>query len=311
MALVSLPYYVPTAQGTVLVCDLLLNGIPAGTVFVYFILGVGLNLGTPVWIARSFGIGVLLRTAAIVVGGVLAIGYALPIALPNLAAHATESRKFFEIESGGGAKAARIRMLKTTVTNDMTEPQWFLIGACGALGGLALVGLVARGVGRRGTIDYWMTRPSVQPVSTAGPSWNMPLSAPQRALAGMAVVLVATVAGLYVYYPAPGDLLNQMDDVQVELILAIKSDPIPREEALRFVSLWQRLEHKLTVADFLRRGRFDERLRTSSEELRVAVDQLRLAIDERNSAEQLQAPYREARHAATRCRDVLNPSRAP
>ena len=311
MALVSLPFYVPTGQGTVLVCDLLLNGIAIGTVFVFFVLGVGLNLGTLVWIARSFGFGVLARAAPIVVGAALAIGYAVPIALPNLASHAIDSRKFFEIESGGGAKAARIRMLKTTVTNDMSEPQWFLIGACGALGGLALVGLVARGLGQRGTIDYWMTRASAQPALSAGPAWNKSLSAPQRALAGMAVVLATAVAGLYVYYPAPRDLLNQMDDVQVELILAIKSDPIPRQETLRFVSLWQRLAHKLTVADFLRRGRFDERLRTPSEELRVAIERLKLAIDEGSSPEQLQSPYREARHAATRCRDALNPRRAP
>jgi uncharacterized membrane protein YraQ (UPF0718 family) len=311
MALVSLPFYVPTGQGTVLVCDLLLNGIPVGTVFVFFVLGLGLNLGTLLWISRSFGFGVLVRTAPIVVGAALTIGYTLPIALPNLASHAIDSRNFFEIESGGGAKAARIRMLKTTVINDMSEPQWFLIGACGALGGLALAGLVARGLGPRGTVDYWMTRASAQPASSAGPAWNRSLTPPQRSLAGMAIVLAAAVAGLYVYYPAPGDLLNQMDDVQVELILAIKSEPILREDALRFVSLWQRLEHKLTVAAFLRRGRFDERLRIPSEELRVAIEQLKLAIDEGSSPEQLQAAYREARHAATRCRDALNPSRAP
>jgi uncharacterized membrane protein YraQ (UPF0718 family) len=310
-ALVSIPFYTPTSQGTVLICDLLLSSRPVGILFVLFVLGVGLNLGTPLWIGRTFGWGVLIRAGSCIIAAVLAIGYVLPISLPNLDSQGAKSRIFFEIEAGGGRKAARVRMLKTTLNNEMGEPQWFLIGSCGALGGLALVGLSARALGERGTVDYWMLRTGTSTAESLQPTWNRSLGMPQRALAGFLVVLASAVTGLYIYYPAPSDLLNQMEDMQVDLTLAIKSEPIPREDALHYVDLWQRLQHKLPIADFLRRGRFDDRLRTASEELRVAIERLKVAIEEGSSPEQLHEPYREARHAATRCRDALRLSRTP
>ncbi len=311
VALVSLAFYAPTAQGTALVFELLLRGVSVGCVFIFFLLGVGCNLGTLAWIAQTFGIRILTRVAPALVGAVLVVGYALPIALVSRAPQATAGRRLLEIESGGGVKSARIRALKTTVMNDMGEPQWFLIVACSALGGLALTGLVARAAGQRGTVDYWMTCAGSQPSDERNAGWNKQLTAPHLVLAGMALVLVTVGPGLFIYYPAPADLLNEMDNVHVELVLAQKSEPLPRETLLRLAAQWQRLQHKLAVGDLLRRGRFDPRLKAMSEELRLALDKYRQAVVERSEPEELATLCAAAHRVATRCRDTLERSRAP
>jgi hypothetical protein len=311
MALISLPFYVPTAQGTSLILELLLQGVTVGSVFIFFLLGVGCNLGTLAWIARTFGIRVLIRAAPVVVGAGLIVGYALPFALVSRAPQAMLGRRLLEIESGGGVRTARIRALKTTVMNDMSEPQLFLIGAGCVLGGLVLTGLVARAVGQRGTVDYWMTRAVSQPSQDRVAGWNRQLSAPHLVLAGMALGLVTVGAGLFIYYPAPSDLLNEMDNIHVELVLAQRSDPLPRENLLRLATQWQRLQHKLAVGDLLRRGRFDPRLKAMSEELRIVLDKYRQAIVEQSEPEELAILCTEAHRAATRCREILERSRAP
>jgi uncharacterized membrane protein YraQ (UPF0718 family) len=309
-ALVSLPLQIPPGRGTVLLCEMLLNGGTAGTACVFLLLGMGLNFGTLIWIARSYGYRLLVSVTTTVFVAALALGYAFPVSLPNAPSEKPQNH-FLEIEAGGSAKTARLRLLHTTVTNATGERQWFLIGACGAICGLALAGVVARGLGERGTIAHWMTRPAGGATAATSAAWNKPLSAPQLALAGLAVILATAVAGLYVYYPAPADLLDEMDSVYVELVLALKSDPVSRENALRLTAQWQRLERKLAVADLLRRGRFDARLKMSSEELRAAIHQLRAALVDGDSSAELDALCTEAHQAASRCRDALDGNRAP
>src|SRR5262249_58603281 len=127
---------------------------------------------------------------------------------------------------------------------------------------------------------------------------------------GLALVLATGVVGLYIYYPAPGDLLDEMDGVHVELMLALKSEPVSREKTIRLAEQWRRLERKLAVADLLRRGWFDARLKASSDELRVAINQLREGLVEGASTEQAGLLCSTAHPAVLRSRDLLAPKTA-
>jgi hypothetical protein len=305
MAWVAFPLYVPTGHGTATLCDLLLSGTSVGVVYVFFQLGVGLNLGTVAWILRSLGWRMLVGTIVLVPGMVLALGYALPFSHPNPVASSVHDRQFFEIESSGGAKAAQLRAIKTTVTNEMGEPQWLLIAACIALGGLALIGVASHAIGKRGSVSYWMAN-AAEPTPIASSSLNMPLTAPQLTLAGMALVLATVVAGLYVYYPPPGDLLDQIDDLQVELALAIRSDPVPRQRVTGMAIQLQRLQHKLGIAGLLRRGRIEADLRRATDDLRGAIEGLLQGLSEGGSLEELTPLSAGVRQATNRCRDALN-----
>ncbi len=121
------------------ICDLLLSGASVGVVYVFFQIGVGLNLGTLPWIACSLGWRILAGAIVLVAAMVMSFGYALPIRFLQCHGEFRPRSSVFEIESSGGAKTARLQAIKTTVTNEMVEPQWFLIAACVALGVLSLI----------------------------------------------------------------------------------------------------------------------------------------------------------------------------
>ena len=285
MALAAIPAQLPPEKGSTLLCDMLLSGVSFGVAFVFLSLGIGVNLGTLVWIAWVYGVRVAACLMPVLFAGALILGFALPLALPGLPADAAQGRHFLEIEAHGGPEIARKRAFEDTLTNDKGDLQWVEVGACAALATLILMGIVSRVIGDVSSLHYQMTRPAKQTANSPDSSWKRQLSGPQLALAGLVVGLAVVVAGMYVVYPSPGTLLDEMNSLQIELNLTLKNDPLARQNALQLVSHWQRLQSKLVFGDFLRRGRFDSPLRQPGEELRVGIQKLRSALVDMKPAE--------------------------
>jgi hypothetical protein len=307
MTLVAIPLHAPPEQGMMLISEMLFMGASFGVAFTFFVLGVGMNLGTFAWIGWTYGLKVLARLMAMVIPATVALGFAMPVALPSLEKDAVTSRRFYEIESQTGTSTSWMRLVQNTLNNAKGEPQWFLIGALSILGILAVAGVASRRLGERGTLRAWAEEPE-----GAAPNANRrsrilsrPLSAPQLALAALFVFLALAFAGLYVYYPAPVVLLDEMTSVQTELNFTVRSSPVNRPDALRFIAQWERLQKKLAVGDFLRRGRSDPVLQKHTEELRAALDRLRRALEEGKPAAELAALHAQAREAASKCRETV------
>jgi len=236
-------------------------------------------------------------------------GYALPFSLPGRSTDAGQPRSFLEIEAGGTVKTARLRAIRTTLTNEMGQRQWFHIGACVVLAGLSLVGLFSRALGQIADPDHWMTGSAAAlPRSTDSP-WNKALTTPQIALAGALAALITVLAGVLVYYPSPDDLLNQIDEVQLELGATLKEEPVNQSGAMRQLNHLQKLQRKLVVADLLRQWTINSEFRSTSEELNRSLERLRAAVAERQTADELIALYRESRQWAARCSAALDDRR--
>lgn len=310
MALMALPAQIPPEKGGFLLCDMLLTRVPLGIAFVFLTFGVGMNLGTLIWIPWVYGTRVAVCILPATFGALLLVGYALPLTLPNLA-NDSGGRHFLEIEISGGADIARARALEDTLTNEKGETQWLQIGACAVLGALFLTGIVCRVIGEAATPEFQMTRPSR--ISEAGSlsPWTRRLGAPQLALVGLGLGLIVVLGGFFIAYPAPSALLNEMSGVQVELNLALKSKSLDREQVLSLIAQWQRLQNKLLIGDFLRRGRLNSPLRQPAEELRAGIARLRTALIEDKPPEELASLYAEARKAANRCREAAGQSIPP
>ena len=305
MALAALPAQVPPEKGSTLLCDMLLSGVSFGVAFVFLTLGIGVNVGTLVWIVWVYGVRVAVALIPLLLATALIVGFALPFSLPGLPADAAQGRHFLEIEAKSGPEINRKRAFEDTLTNDKGDLQWVEIGACAALGTLILLGIVCRVIGDVASLHYQMTRPSKPTANPSNSNLKRQLSGSQLALAGLGVGLLVVVAGMYVVYPSPGTLLDEMNSLQIELNLTLKTEPLARQNALQLVSRWQRLQSKLVFGDFLRRGRFDSPLRQPGEELRVGIQKLRSALVEMNPAEELKPLYDDARKAATRCRQAV------
>ena len=202
MALVALPAQIPPEKGGFLLCNMLLTRVPLGIAFVFLTLGVGMNLGTPLWVAWVFGSRVAVCTIPATIGALLLVGYALPMALPNPASDSAGGRHFLEIEIGSGADIARTRALEDTLTNEKGETQWLQIGACSVLGALLLAGIACRVIGEAATVEYQMARPG--PSAEPGRSRHGQGGSEHLAgAAGLILCLIVVAAGLYIAYPAP------------------------------------------------------------------------------------------------------------
>ncbi len=305
MGLAALPAQLPPEKGSMLLCEMLLTKVSFGTAFVFLLLGLGMNLGTLLWIAWIYGLRFAACAIPAVLVATLLLGHLLPLSLPNLPPDAAKGRHFLEIESTIGAEIARTRAFEDTLINEKGEKHWFEIGACAALAVLVFAGIVCRVIGEKATPQYQMCRPAKAFIGPRGSNWSKPVSAPHVALAGLAVGLCLVVGGLYFVYPAPAAVLEEMNGVQIELNLTLKTEPLAKQHALQLVAQWQRLQSKLVWGDFLRRGRFNSPLRQPSEELRVAIQKLQTALVELNPPEELNALYGEARNAANRCRQAV------
>src|SRR5262245_56458814 len=309
LSLISIPFYIPPANGMIEACDLLKSGTSFGKVLVIFLLGLGMTLGTFAWIAWNCGFRAFLGTFALVTAIGIGCGYALPFPLPGTSTNTAQPHSLLEIEAGGTGKTARLRSVRTTVTNEMGQRQWFHIGACVVLAGLSLIGLFSRALGQAGSPDRWMTGSAAAVPPPTDSLWSRTLSTPQISLAVALTGLVGVLAGMLVYYPSPDDLLNQIDEVQLELGETLKEDPVSRSTALRQLNQLQKLQRKLVVADLLRQWTINGELRSTSEELNRSLERLSVAVAERQAAEELNALYRESRQSVTRCSAALDDRR--
>lgn len=309
VACVSIPFQTPAMRGTVLVCESLTSGVSVGRIFVFFLLGIGLHLGTLTWIGWTYGLRLFFCTVPLVIVCSLAVGFAAPFSIPTSAPDASRDCHFLEIESSGGYKVAKARLIRTTLTNDAGEVQWFMVATCAVLAGFWLTGVASTFLGERGSLTHLMTRGEVRPVARQSSVWSAPISRHHQAIAGVAVVLIFVLGGLYIYYPAPHELLNQMDEVQTELALALKSEPVPIRRAIHLASQWKRLQNKLVVSDFLRRGTIDSSVKASSTRLSTSIDRLRSSITSGSSPAELKPLLIETQQAINGCREVIEQGR--
>jgi uncharacterized membrane protein YraQ (UPF0718 family) len=305
LAWVSTLFQTPASRGMSLVCEALISGVSVGRGFEFFLLGIGIHLGTIVWISWAYGFRILACTVAFVVCAALIVGSATPVSLNVAGSGNVKDCHFLEIELSGGFKVAKARLIRTTITNDAEEFQWPQIAACATLAVLWLAGVGSMFFGERGSASYWMIR-DVDPSTTQTATiWSTSISAQQRMLIGVVVVLVCTASGLYIYYPPPVDLLNQMEEIQIEFASALRTDPQATQKARPLLIQWKRLQNKFVVATLLRHGRTDPQLKVSIARLGVVIDGMRMKSGETGSAEDLKALLAESRELLSQSRKLL------
>jgi hypothetical protein len=83
-------------------------------------------------------------------------------------------------------------------------------------------------------------------------------------------LIVISVVGCYVYYPAPDQAFDMMRPVRVNALIAIKNGQA--EQAKREIRIWDDLIRKTQVGIYLRRGRLDPDVEREGTELREHLE---------------------------------------
>ena len=298
MTAIALPLYSGPLQGMMRLGLMFEHGNSVGAAFALFELGIGINLGLIVWLMTLFGWRRLLVWFGLVSAATLVLAYAAERPLYFAHEEASHTHAFDEWTSpfvwGSQADWPLVRDGLVQKVGVLELP---------TLSGLALlmlVGVIVQKFDRDQRIEAFLVRqppPSDRPVSV----WNRDVPGPVLGLLALLGLVVFSVAALYIYYPAPKEVFDEIFRVRANAVVAVNTGN--KEEAIRQIQHWDLLTRKLQVGVFIRTGRMDAKAAHVTEDLRERLEDLRDALLAGNLAEaketlpRVEAAYRSCREA--------------
>jgi uncharacterized membrane protein YraQ (UPF0718 family) len=276
MAGVAIPAYASPMTAMAQLGSMFQHANSPSAAFVLLTLGAGINLGVIAWVLANFGVGRGFAWLALLTASVLVVAYGIesPLHSRDIAppghTHAFDMycRPFDAGRSDpAGAVVAKLR----------EDVQPYERIALEILASLAVLGLALRALDRRWRIEGWLER-AAEP-SDRAPSWHS-VSIPAPVLGGIALagLVGLSVVGCFVYYPAPGEVFEEMSILKGEVLTAALSGD--RKHAEHFLPAWAEWTRRLEVGTFLREGRLSPYRKAKAKLFRDRLELLKHAIEE-------------------------------
>lgn len=291
MALVAVPAYATPMTAMVQLASMFEHGNSVGAAFALLVLGAGINLGLIAWVMHIYGIrrtvlwlGIL---GAVVVG--LAYGVDKPLYPRGVdpAGHTHAFDGYCCPFQAGEDQPLRKSMALLAEKTAPYERQALI-----ALIALALFGLVLK---RSGWIEAWEAWIRQQPA--AAPQYDMVLPAPVLGGVALAGLVGLSVLGCYVYYPPPGDILEELRIVNTEVVASAGSRDW--DTTAYWIPIQRDWTRKLQVSLFLRGHQVTRYQRAKAD---VLLERLELLEHGLSHSSEVQAQARAVHQAYRRLR---------
>ena len=146
-------------------------------------------------------------------------------------------------------------------------------------------------------VEAWLLKEtkSDSRLEVAVPGWIL-------GLVSVCGLVITSVVGCYLYYPAPKELLNyQLSGINTEAVVSAKTKQW--EAAEKWIPYADDLSRRLEVGVFLRNGSVDEFKTANAKIYREKLDKLKAMVDSRNETQiddkamEVSAAYRKLREA--------------
>lgn len=243
------------------------HGNSVGAAFSLLILGAGVNIGLLCWFGSAFGFRRVVIFLGLLLSMTLVLAYAMDKPLypkgvsPEGHTHAFDIYTHpFQPDGIGLWNQAQTRISEYQEKSGPYGPKF--------LGILALIGVVFKMIESRWDLKTWFLSPDKNPSSwdIALPSWVIGM------VAGVGLI-ASSVFGAYLYYPAPGSLLNDLSPVNTNCVLSAKTGDWEAVEKL--VVYCDDLSRRLEVGVLLRTGSVSDFKRAKASAYRDKLDELR------------------------------------
>jgi uncharacterized membrane protein YraQ (UPF0718 family) len=271
MSAVAVPVYDSPLRVMMQIGLMFDHGNSVGAALVLLILGAGMQLGTVAWVLRQFGWKSALAWFGIIAVVTVGLAYALEKPLFDEGAtiedHTHAFDEFTAPALGGSSQGLSSFVLGKL--NDDLDP-WELLSLI-AIGTLILGGLVVRRLERLWSLDAWLEKEPPARPETPQPFWNRPLPGSVLGGAALAGLVVFSIYGCYLYYPAPEDAFEITRPIKVNTLMAIKLGH--RDQARRGIRLWDDMIRKTEVGVYLRYGRVDPEVQREAAALREVLEE--------------------------------------
>jgi len=270
MAAVSVPIYSSPLTGMMKIGLMFEHGNSIGAAFVLFALGIGVSIGLILWLSVEFGVGRIVLWLACYVGVILALAYICEPLLYDTAKVEVDHTHAFDdyscpFLSGSNdlEGAARIKLAEKYGPLEQTSVYGLL--------GLLMLGAVAHRLDRTQRLERWLT--TAPATRVAGPWWNRAVPGYVLGAVSLAGLVLFSIIGAYVFYPAPDEVLTEMSMVRAEAVVAARTGRV--EESSRQLERWDLLSRKLQVGVFIRTGSLDPKAAEAADDMRERIEELR------------------------------------
>jgi uncharacterized membrane protein YraQ (UPF0718 family) len=276
MAGVAIPAYASPLTAMAQLGSMFQHANSVGAAFVLLTLGAGINLGVIAWVFRNDGFKRGLAWLVLLVGGVLAIAYAIeePLYPREItpAGHTHAFDMYCQPFHPGESRPAQIVAAKLRESLQPFERVSLIV-----LGSLAAIGLALKALDRRWRIEYWLERPS-EPTGRT-PGWaNLTVPALVLGVVALLGLFALSVIGCYAYYPAPSEVFEEMTILKAEVLTAANSGD--RKHVEHFAPVWDDWTRRLQVGVFLREGSLSPYRRMKAKLFRDRLEFLKHAVEE-------------------------------
>jgi len=275
VAAVALPIYSTPLLAMSQIGSMFQHGNSIGAAFSLLILGAGANIGLVAWFIATYGWMRTFSFLALLAATTVSLAYAIDKPLyPKGVEPAGHTHAFdvythpFHRNEGELSKKWKVQLGEFWIDNEF--------GGTKIMGGFLLLGLILRCCGTT-RIESWFyseSPKSDQKYDVIVPSWI---------LGGTTVggLVVASIVGCYLFYPAPEDLLPDLFTINTECVLSAKNHEW--ETAEKWIPHADSLSRRLEVGVFLRNGSVDEFKTAKAKTYREKLDKLKELVEQRET----------------------------
>lgn len=271
MVFLSIPAYMSPLSGMVRIGTMFEHGNSIGAAFVLLVLGIGISLGTLLWLLNDFGWRRMTPWFTLYVAVVLALAYACePLLWDSRKVEADHTHAFDDLSSPfrhGTTPAEMASIVHHKLANQFGLPEKF---ALSCFLGMLAAGLLLRLIDRSERVERWLVAP---PEAAKPAMWDPRL--PGAVIGGVAIMGLITfsVIGAYIYYPRREFCLERMWSISAETRDLVRSGQV--DESIRCLEQWDLIARQLQVGVYIRDFGVTPDQAKTVDDLREAIEVVR------------------------------------
>jgi uncharacterized membrane protein YraQ (UPF0718 family) len=276
VAAVATPIYSTPLLAMSQIGGMFQHGNSIGAAFSLLVLGAGINIGLLVWFVRTYGFKRFSMLFLLLVTITVGLAYLIDKPLYPKGVEPAGHTHAFDVYTNPFNRLEKdtFETAKTKMTDYWIANEF---GGTFLMGSLAVMGLIFQLVSRGKDLESWYCQAdeNAPKFDRIVPTWVL----------GMTVVaglVVASVVGSYLYYPAPNDTLQDLFAVNTEAVLSAKTKDW--EAAEKWIGYSDDLSRRLEVGVYLRQGSVSEFKTAKARVYRERLDDLKMAVDTRTES---------------------------
>ena len=276
MGVVAIPCYVTPIDVMMHFGHIVKDGYSLGAAFALIILGAGANVGVANWLRREYGGRAVALFVALLLGSTLVIGLTADRTIADGQAtvedHTHAFDPFTRLHQIGPNQANLSWVVKNVEKQMRIDEKYGL----GLLGVVMLIGGSLVLLGDRVDMSKFFVAKAVEDTPEGNNKWNPSLSSTQLACVGAIGALLFGGIGLFVFYPAPEEILSDIGEIRVELYSAVKEADL--EETRRRSAQWESRLKKLPTSLLIRTGVVSDSQRASVDDVLYGLKTLETTL---------------------------------